>query len=294
MEYGAQSKTAKIKSILLKHPKDAYISQEHLDENREAFNYLGSPDYETVLEEFDIFVEQVKKVVDDIYYLPKDDRTGLDSIYAQDSLKITKKGGIYFQMGKELRRREGEASQDYLESLGIPTLGRIEGEGTMEGGDVLWLDEKTVAIGRSYRTNIEGIRQFEELTKDFIDEVIPVPIPHANGKDEILHLTSLISMLDQDLAVIYSRYMPAFFRDILLERGIKLLEVDDEEYDRLGTNVLALAPRVCLIAEGLPKITKQMEDEGCTVYTYPGSELSMKGMGGPTCLTHAIYREPLE
>ena len=124
----------------------------------------------------------------------------------------------------------------------------------MEGGDVVWLDERTVAIGRGYRTNDEGIRQFRELTKDFVERFIVVPMPHGEGEDACLHLMSVISMVDRDLAVVYSKFMPVFFRELLLERGIKLLEVDDEEYERLGSNVLALAPRVCLALGGNPRI----------------------------------------
>lgn len=291
MVYGCQSMVGSIKSILLKHPSKAFISQKNLDDNYERFCYFGCPDYGKALEEYEVFEKIIRENVENIYYLPQDDRTGLDSIYTHDPLKVTKKGAIYFPMGKELRSKEYLATEEFLKSIGIPTLGYITAPGKMEGGDVVWLDEKTVAIGRGYRTNDEGIRQFKELVKDFVDEVIVVPMPHGEGADACLHLMSIISMVAEDLAVVYSKYMPVFFRELLISRGIKLVEVDDKEYDYLGSNVLALSPRVCVVIDGNPIIKQKLIEEGCTVYSYEGLEMSYRGTGGPTCLTCPITRE---
>ncbi|HIV79563.1 MAG TPA: amidinotransferase [Candidatus Avanaerovorax faecigallinarum] len=290
MNYGCQSMTGKIEAILIKRPEEAFISQENLNANWKKFNYFGCPDYEKVIEEYNEFEKFIKENIPDVYYLKQDDRAGLDSIYAHDPLKVTKKGAIYFPMGKELRGREREATREYLESIGIPTLGEIKAPGKMEGGDVLWIDEKTVAIGRGYRTNDEGIRQFKELTKDIIDEYIIVPMPHGDGEDCCLHLMSIISFVDTDKAVVYSKYMPVFFREYLIEKGITLIECGDEEYDYLGTNVLCVAPGKCITIAGNPEITAKMRDAGIDVTTYEGKELSYRGTGGPTCLTCPLYR----
>ncbi|MDF2677083.1 MAG: amidinotransferase [Bacillota bacterium] len=290
MEYGCQSMVGKIKSILIKRPSEAFISQENLNENYEQFAYFGCPDYEKAVLEYEKFEKIIKDNVENVYYLPSDEKVGLDSIYTHDPLKVTSKGAIYFPMGKELRGKEFLATEEYLKGIGIPTLGYIEKPGKMEGGDIVWLDEKTVAVGRGYRTNDEGIRQFKELVKDIVDEVIVVPMPHGEGCDACLHLMSIISMVDKDLAVVYSKYMPVFFRELLLQRGIKLIEVNDKEYDYLGSNVLALAPRVCIVMDGNPEIVKSLKEEGCTVYTYEGHEMSFRGTGGPTCLTCPITR----
>lgn len=290
MEYGCQSMVGKIKSVLLKRPSEAFVSQDHLNSNYEKFCYLGCPDYEKAVKEYEAFEKIITDNVENVFYLPRDKRAGLDSIYTHDPLKVTSKGAIYFSMGKELRSKEYLVTEDYLNNIGVPTLGYIEYPGKMEGGDVVWLDERTVAVGRGYRTNDEGIKQFKELVKDIADEVIVVPMPHGEGADACLHLMSIISMVDKDLAVVYSKYMPVFFRELLIERGVKLLEVNDEEYDYLGSNVLALAPRVCVLLEGNPEIKQKLIDEGCTVYTYKGHEMSYQGTGGPTCLTHPITR----
>ncbi|HIU26191.1 MAG TPA: amidinotransferase [Candidatus Copromorpha excrementigallinarum] len=290
MKYGCQSMVGKIESILIKKPEQAFISQENLDRTWEEFKYFGCPDYEKVLEEYAVFEKYIKDNVENVYYLPQDDRTGLDSIYTHDPLKVTKKGAVYFPMGKKLRGREWEATKEFLEEKGIPTLGEIKAPGKMEGGDVLWIDEKTVAIGRGYRTNDEGIRQFKELTEDIIDEYIIVPMPHGEGEDACLHLMSIISFVDVDKAVVYSKYMPVFFREYLIDRGITLIEADDDEYDYLGTNLLALEPGKVILIKGCPKTEGKLKNMGIEVMTYEGKELSYRGTGGPTCLTCPLLR----
>ena len=290
MRYGCQSMVGKIDTIIIKHPEEAFISQENLDQKWKPFNYVSCPDYEKSLKEYSRFEEIIQEHVENVHYLPKDDNTGLDSTYAHDTCKITSKGAIMFTVGKELRRGETGATKKFLEGIGVPILGEISGEGTMEGGDVVWLDEKTVAVGRGYRTNYEGIRQFRELTKDIVDEFIVVELPHGDGPDECLHLMSVISMVDHDLAVVYSKLMPVSFRDLLTERGIELIEVDDAEYANLGSNVLALAPRVCVMPAGNPKTREKLEKAGAKVFEYEGHDISFKGTGGPTCLTLPVTR----
>lgn len=290
MRYGCQSMVGKIDTIIIKHPEEAFISQENLNQKWKPFNYVSCPDYEKSLKEYSRFEEIIQEHVENVHYLPKDDNTGLDSTYAHDTCKITSKGAIMFTVGKELRRGETGATKKFLEGIGVPILGEISGEGTMEGGDVVWLDEKTVAVGRGYRTNYEGIRQFRELTKDVVDEFIVVELPHGDGPDECLHLMSVISMVDHDLAVVYSKLMPVSFRDLLIERGIELIEVDDAEYANLGSNVLALAPRVCVMPAGNPKTREKLEKAGAKVFEYEGHDISFKGTGGPTCLTLPVTR----
>jgi N-dimethylarginine dimethylaminohydrolase len=177
-----------------------------------------------------------------------------------------------------------------LQEKEIPILGELTGDAVSDGGDLVWLDDRTLLVGRGYRTNDEAIQQIKEMTKDFVDELIVVPLPHDRGEAECLHLMSIISLVDRDLAVVYSRLMPVFLRQLLIERGMKLIEVPEDEYDRLGCNVLALEPRVCVIVSGSPHTKQQLLDAGATVYEYEGNEISYLGTGGPTCLTCPVVR----
>ncbi|SCZ81369.1 dimethylarginine dimethylaminohydrolase family protein [Acidaminobacter hydrogenoformans] len=290
MHYGSQSMTGKLKTVLIKHPEAAFKNQNTLNADYEAFGYIGAPEYEIVLKEYAAFEAALKAEGTELLYLPEEASVGLDSIYAHDPLKVTKKGAIYFPMGKALRSKEAAATRSFLEANGIPTLGVIEAPAMIEGGDIVWLDERTVAIGRGYRTNDAGIEAFRKLTEGMVDEIIVIPMPHADGPDACLHLMSIISMVDQDLAVVYSKYMPVFFRELLLKRGMTLIETPDAEYDYLGTNVLAIAPRVAIMVEGNDAVKKGLEANGAKVYTYLGKEVSYRGTGGPTCLTAPIWR----
>jgi N-dimethylarginine dimethylaminohydrolase len=281
----------KLQRVLLKRPDQAFIDQQNLEAQWQAFNYSSCPDYREVLREYDDFETIIKAHVPDVHYLPHHEAAGLDSIYTHDPVKISSSGAILMNMGKAQREPEPRILKEYLEELGIPVLGEIGGKGRMEGGDILWLDEQTAAIASGYRTNREGIRQFIRLTEGFLDEIIEVPLPHADGPSACLHLMSIISLVDTHLAAVYSRYMPVFFRELLLDRGIHLIEVDDSEYKTLGCNILALEPGKCLLPAGNPKIKRQLETEGIHVYEYPGRELSLKGTGGPTCLTCPVLRE---
>jgi N-dimethylarginine dimethylaminohydrolase len=193
-------------------------------------------------------------------------------------------------MGKPERRGEPAAQEVAFRQLGIPVLGAIAAPGTLEGGDVVWLDERTIAVGRGYRTNDAGIRQLRELLGDLIDEMIVVPLPHWRGPGDVFHLMSIVSPIDRDLSVVYSPLMPVPFRERLLERGMALVEVPDEEFASMGANILAVAPRRCLALRGNPVTRRRLEAAGAEVLEYDGANISSAGGGGPTCLTRPLRR----
>ena len=193
-------------------------------------------------------------------------------------------------MGKALRQDEPDTAGKALANLGVPILGRITGEGRLEGGDVCWLDERAVAVGQGYRTNAEGIRQLRALLGERVDDVIPVALPHWTGPDDCLHLLSFISPVDAHKAVVYSRLMPVPFRQLLLDRGWELIEVPDAEYESMACNVLAVAPGQCIMLAGNPVTQARLEATGVAVKMFAGDDLCLKGGGGPTCLTRPLYR----
>lgn len=291
MGFGISSEVGRIRSMLIKHPKDAFVSQTAIDAQWERLNYFGPPDYNKALAEYERFVGLLSEEIPDIHYLPHYDRCGMDSIYVRDAVIMTPKGAILCKMGKQERQGEEIAAGQYLAGRGIPILGRIEGEGRVEGGDIIWLDEKTPAVGQGYRTNAAGIARLKELLSGIVDEVMVVPLPHWQGPTDVFHLMSIISPIDYDLAVVYSRLMPVPFRERLLSRGMTLVEVPDEEFESMGCNILALGPRVCLMLEGNPETRRRLEEHGADARVYAGWEISRKGAGGPTCLTRPLERE---
>jgi dimethylargininase len=175
----------------------------------------------------------------------------------------------------------------------VPLLGRIEGDGRVEGGDTLWLDHDTLAVGRGFRTNAEGVRQLRALLDPIGVEVLDYDLPFFTGPEACLHLLSLISPVDVDLAVAHPPLMPTAFWQELRRRGLRLLEVPEEEFLLTqATNVLAVSPRRLIMLDESPATRRLLESEGCEVVTFPGAALSFKAEGGPTCLTRPVLRDP--
>ena len=290
MHITCHSDIGKIKSLFIKNVQQAFINEEHIEQHWKQLNYLGKPGFNKAMEEYKIFESILQEQGGELLYLPQDESVNMDSIYCRDAAIATDKGMIICNMGKAARMHEPLAEKKAFEKNGIAVLGTITGTGTLEGGDVAWLDEHTLAVGHSYRTNEEGIRQLTVLLQPLGVEVITVSLPHYKGPSDVFHLMSILSPVDVNLAVVYSPLMPIAFRNLLQQRGYQLVEVPDEEFESMGCNVLALSPRVCLMVDGNPGTKAALENAGCKVIVYKGEEISVKGGGGPTCLTRPVYR----
>jgi N-dimethylarginine dimethylaminohydrolase len=285
-EYGTLTR------VVIKHARDAFRDDAQIATQWAELNFTAAPDFGAAVAEYDAFVTLLARLGADVVQLPADAATTLDSIYVRDAAIVTPLGIVLCNMGKPQRGTEPDAQRRAYEAWGVPVAGEVRAPGKIEGGDVVWLDERTVAVGRGYRTNDEGIRQFRALLGDSIDDLITVPLPHWRGTADVFHLMSIVSPVDRDLAVVYSPLMPVPFREQLLDRGIRFAEVPDAEFQSMGANVLAIAPRECLIVRGNPETVASLERLGATVHTYTGNEISLKGGGGPTCLTRPIERRP--
>ncbi len=283
-EYGALS------SIYLKSVRKSFINQDSISKQWKALNYLEMPHYESALKEYTTFEKLISETGASIKTFDLDDTVGMDSIYCRDASIATDFGVILCTMGKEARKKEPEAARKIYEKYGNPILGQIQFPGTIEGGDVAWIDEKTLAVGRTYRTNDSGIKQLKAFLEPHGIEIIKVDLPHYKGVADVFHLMSILSPVDKDLAVVYSPLMPISFRELLIERGFNLVEVPYEEFESMGCNVLATSPRNCLMVAGNPITQKRLEGYGAIVTIYDGQEISVKGGGGPTCLTRPMLR----
>lgn len=288
MTNGAPSEVAPIRALLLKHPREAWGDSARVRREWRDLGYREEPDLGRALDEYEAFAETLGRFVPEVRFLPADGRTGLDSIYVRDAACVAPRGLILAGMGKELRRGEPAAIGEFCARAGLPVAGGIRAPGTLEGGDVAWLDARTVAVGHGYRTDGEGIRQLRELLASDGREVLEVPLPHWEGPRDVFHLMSVLSPVGERTLLVYSRLLPVPFRRALLERGFTLLEVPEAEFATMGGNVLALGPGRCLALAGNPRTAEVLERAGLEVLTYEGREISVKGAGGPTCLTRPI------
>ena len=289
--FGPLTEYARLTSVVVKHVRDAFVDEATIAAQWKALNFTGPPDLGRATSEHDGFIEILRSAGADVHLLPRDDRTTLDSIYARDASIVSAAGMILCAMGKTQRADEPDAQEQAFRQLGVPIAGRITAPGCLEGGDLIWLDAHTLAVGRGYRTNADGITQLRAILGPGV-EVVEVPLPHWRGTGDVMHLMSLISPIDHDMAVVYSRLLPVPFREWLLDRGMRFIEVPDEEFDTMATNVLVLAPRRCVMLAGNPRTRGVLERAGAEVTEYEGTEISAKGAGGPTCLTRPINRDP--
>ena len=288
---GGQSEVGKLRRVAVKHARDAFGDAAAIERQWRDLRYLARPDVTAATPEYERFLALLEAAGVETLHLPFDDTVGLDSLYPRDASIVCNRGVILCNMGKPQRRTEPAVQEAAFRAAGIPIRGRITGDGTVEGGDVCWIDERTLAVGRGYRTNEAGIRQLRDLVRDCVDEVIVVPLPHWHGPEDVFHLMSIVSPIDRDLFLVYAPLMPVPFREALTSRRIALVEVPDAEFDTLGCNVLAVAPRDVLMIAGNPETRARLERTGVTVREFAGREICLKGGGGPTCLTRPLMRD---
>lgn len=276
--------------VVVKHARDAFRDRAHVDAEWRALSFTAAPDVARAIDEYDRWLALLASSGAQVLSLPASDDMTLDSIYARDASVVTPRGMLLCRMGKAARATEPDAQARAFRAWGIPIAGAIDEPGRLEGGDVVWLDAHTAAVGRGYRTNQDGIRQLRAHVGPDVD-VIEVPLPHWRGPSDVFHLMSIVSPVDRDLAVVYGPLLPIPFREALIDRGYALVDVPDEEFGSMGANVLAIAPRRCIALDGNPETRRRLERAGAEVLVYDGVEISVKGGGGPTCLTRPIERE---
>ena len=297
-----QSDVEPLKRVVLRHASDAFVSPERIADQWRSLGFLGAPDYDRAARESDGFAALLEELGVRVEWLPGAD-TGLDSIYVRDPAVLSDRGVIPCVMGKAARAAEPPALARRLEELlpDLPLLaletphdpsgapaGAAPPRVRLEGGDTTWLDRGTLAVGRGYRTSEAAIDRLRALLAGV--EVVRVPLPHWRGPADVFHLMSMLSPLAEDLLLVHSPLLPVPFRERLLEGGFDLVEVPDGELESQGCNVLAVAPRVAVALDGNPETRRRMESAGVEVHVFEGREISLKGCGGPTCLTRPLER----
>ena len=274
--------------VLVRPARVGFAGPDRVAAEWRALNFTAPPDVDIAAAQHATFAALLESAGADVETLGGPGLT-LDSIYVRDASIVTPRGVVFCRMGKPARQDEPAAQRRLFDVFGLPTAGAIEAPGLIEGGDVVWFDQKTVAVGRGYRTNEAGIAQLRGLLGGGI-EVVVVPLPHYRGPADVFHLMSILSPVAEDLAAVYSPLMPVPFREWLVDRGLRFVEVPDAEFESMGTNVLAVGPRRVVMLSGNPVTRARLEAEGVEVWTYDGSEISLKGGGGPTCLTRPLAR----
>lgn len=287
-DFGAETMAGPLARVIVRTPPAALAQADPA-----LWHYRGKFDLARARTEHAAFVAALEASGSEVIVLRDRAEEFPDSVYTHDASLVTAGGAILLRMGKALRAPEPELHGRLYRQLGVPVLGSIEAPGTIEAGDVLWLNPATVVIGRGYRTNDAGIAQLTQLLRPRGIEVFAYDLPHAGGPQACMHLLSLVSLVAHDLALVYLPASPVRLLELLAERSIGIIAAPAREYLASGTisaNVLALAPRRCLMVEGYPETRAALEAAHCLVQVFAGQELCAKGEGGPTCLTRPLFR----
>tara|TARA_B110000438_G_scaffold116014_1_gene113605 strand:+ start:586 stop:1452 length:867 start_codon:yes stop_codon:yes gene_type:complete len=275
--------------VAIRSPLNSFLTDEKLSNEWQDLRFHSKPEIKESINEFIEFRKLLLNNEIKIIDLPQAKDLTIDSIYTRDSILISPKGLILCNMGRASRTPEARDNYEHLKLQGYQIAGEILAPGTLEGGDFIWLSDTKAAVGLGPRTNQNGIDQLRKILGNSI-ELHVVPLPEPSHPDDVLHLMSIISPLDKDLALIYRPLMPISFIQWLEQLGIKFVEVDEAEYLLMGCNVLATSPRTVIMLENLPIVQRSLQNAGCNVQTYKGIEISRKGEGGPTCLTRPLKR----
>jgi dimethylargininase len=280
--YGAQSMTSDLVDVLVKRPGPAFGRA--FDDS--AHGFLRPVDLERARREHDGLVATLDRLGVRVHAL-EDETDDPDLVYTFDPLLVGERGAIPLRPGKPNRDGEPAILEAWMRAADIPTAGRIEAPGTIEGGDTFWLRSDLLCIGRTLRTNGAGARQLAEIVGG---DVRIFDVPYWRGPAELVHLLSVVSPVADDLAVVFLPLLPVGLWELLKELGVRLVEVPEQEYPTLGCNVLAVRPGVVIVADGNPVTRRALEAAGCEVHSIPLGEVGENGSGGPTCLTRPILR----
>ena len=253
-----------------------------------AYGLEGEPDLTRAIDEHEHFTEILRDNGTEVEFL--EEHTSIQTTATYDPALVTDAGAVMLQSGRLERRVEMMPMARKLVELGIPIIGWLRGDGFLDAGDTLWLDQDTLLVGRSYRSNEEGYRQLRHALDGIVTNFRQFEMPHWLGPAYVLHLMSIVSLVSDSLAVVYPRAMPIRLRELLLEREFDLIEVPDDEFDTQGCNILALAPNRVVMCAGNPVTSQSLRDAGVKVSEYEGNEISIRRISGPTCNTRPLLR----
>lgn len=280
--FGAQSAVAPLEHVLVHPPNDAF--GDAFDDP--SHGYLEPVDLDLARKEHEAFTALLRDLGVTVHELESDSNSP-DIIYQYDPALVTDGGVILLRSGKPNRQGEERHVAEWFEKAGIPVAGHIQAPGTVDGGDVFWLRHDLACVGRTLRTNQDGIGQLRTIIGGRIEVF---DMPYDAGEAECLHLMSVISPIDEDLAVVELERLPSGLYRLLEEMNVEMVPIPQDEIATLACNVLTVRPRVVVMLEGNPKTQAALESRGVAVHTYAGSQICINGSGGPTCLTRPVRR----
>src|SRR5262249_22040373 len=190
--FGGQTMVAPLRRVLVRAPEESSLA------DWQAYGWRAAPDPKRLRSEHAHFCSLLVEAGAEVVRARTTVDGDPDAIYAHDASFICDEGAIILRPGKELRRVEAAAAAQDLEAADVPIVATLDAPACAEAGDLVWLDDRTLLAGRTYRTNDAGIAEIAAALPRV--DMIVVDLPHHDGPGSVLHLMSVISMLDDDLA----------------------------------------------------------------------------------------------
>ena len=230
---------------------------------------LGKPDYELALRQHDSYIAALKQCGVQVTVLPADERYP-DSCFVEDPAVITRKCAIITNPGAPSRNGEKDEIIGAIREF-FPE-GKIEyitAPGTLEGGDVMMVGDHFY-VGRSARTNAEGIRQFIEILEKHGLSGSEVSL------EEVLHLKTGVNYLENGNMLVSGEFVdkPEF---------TKYNRIEIPEAEAYAANCIWVNGTV-IVPEGFPAVEKAVREAGYPVLLVDTSEFR-KLDGGLSCLS---------
>ena len=285
--FGVDSMAKPLRRVAMRAP-GAILHADH-----EQWHYAKAIDPDALGRQYRAFAQLVEASGAEIMWMDDSTDDLADSVFTYDPSFMIPNGAVLLSPGKPLRVGEIDVHRRFYDQAGIDVVGEIESPGTVEGGDCFWLAESTLAVGKGFRTNAAGIEQLTDILAPYDIDVQVFDLPYYQGPDACLHLMSVISSLDEDLALVHAPLVPTALYVLMLEMGYELLHAPEDEFEKslgLNLNVLATSPREVIAVSGFDATAALMREAGCTVTTFEADELCIPCEGGPTCLTRPISR----
>lgn len=230
---------------------------------------LGKPDYELALKQHASYIEALKKCGVEVTVLPADENFP-DSCFVEDTAVLTRKCAIITNPGAESRNREIEAMIPVIKKF-YPEdcIEYIQAPGTLEGGDVMMVGDHFY-VGKSARTNEEGIRQFIAILEKYGLTGSEVELK------EVLHLKTGVNYIENNNMLVSGEFItkPEF-------EQYNRYEIPAEE--AYAANCIWVNDKV-IVPANYPTVKKIVEDLGYEVLTVDTSEFR-KIDGGLSCLS---------
>lgn len=226
-------------------------------------------------------------------------------LFMRDLAVITSDGAIISNMQYAARSVEPAVIRSILEELGIKILCEIKPPGTLEGGDVLFLDKNTMLVSSGQRTNEEGIRQLKEAWFKEGRTLVKVPIGTARAS---MHLDTVLGIISETCVCAYLPSMGEVtnywmqdsnpnentlsMEEFLGARNVKVIDVTLREQFNMTCNALMVEPdkKIICYDRCFKDSLFYLEERQVELVTLYLPQLFIGG-GGPHCMTLELERE---